>query len=105
MNIIAQVAQTAPPILPSLTWSSALIIYGPMGAMLVWFATRGERLARDVINELGVLGHRINGMTRAMLTDVASRETTGLAVKALVHDELKKLDDEKEVRELRARRK
>jgi len=94
---------------PEVNWSAALFAYGPLGVMCAWLMLRSERkfdeLGDKIITELKVLGHRMNGMTRAMLADVASRETTGTALKTLVHDELMKLDAEEEVRAARERRK
>lgn len=98
-EVLAQGAQV-----PELTWASAVIIYGPMGGMLVWFALRGERKLAEVVAELRVLGHRINGMTRAMLADVASRETTGHALRTLVERDLAKNEEDEEVKAIRAKR-
>lgn len=89
--------------MPEASWTNALFAYGPMGVMLGWFMVRGERKMDSVVTELRVLGHRINGMTRAMLADVAARETTGAALKTLVNSELVKLADEDDVRSLRSR--
>jgi hypothetical protein len=98
--IIAQV--------PEINWQAAVFAYGPLGVMCAWLMLRSERkfdeLGEKIIAELKVLGHRMNGMTRAMLADVASRETTGTALKTLVHDELRKLESEEEVRAFRERK-
>lgn len=51
----------------------ALYTYGPMGIMLGWFMWRNERL----IPEIRTLSHRIDGLTKALLMDMISRDTSG----------------------------
>lgn len=53
---------------------NALITYGPMGLMLAWLLMRGERKMEMIVDRLDRLSHRINGITKAMLMDVVSRE-------------------------------
>ncbi len=103
MNVLAElVAQ-----LPDINWASVIAQNGPLGIMCAWLMLRTEKkadsLSSEIVAELQVLGHRINGMTRAMLADVASRETTGDAMRTLVHKEQQNLDAEDEVKEIRWR--
>lgn len=90
-------------------WSTALFAYGPLGIMCVFLMYLSNKkldaIATEVVTELRVIGHRMNGITRAMLADVASRETTGGALKTLVQTELQKLESEDEVKEMRHRAK
>lgn len=83
---------------PDVNWLTALFAYGPLGIMCAWLMWRSEgkldALSRDIIAELRVLGHRFNGLTRAMLMDVASRDTTGNALKMLAAAELEKIATE-----------
>lgn len=105
MNIVAEILAQA----EGINWTGVVAQNGPLGVMCAWLMFRVEKkvesVALEVITELHVLGHRINGMTRAMLADVASRETTGNAIKVLIATEMKKLEEEDDVKELRARRK
>lgn len=88
--------------IPDLNMTSALIVYGPMGCMLLWFAIRAEKILEklvtkvdtrfdDVIVELRVLGHRIHGMSRAMLADIVSRDGSPTA-KRIAQEMLEKED-------------
>lgn len=56
-----------------ITAQPALYTYGPMGIMLGWFMWRNERL----IPEIRTLSHRIDGLTKALLMDMISRDTSG----------------------------
>ena len=69
MNV-AQVAAD-PAAVPFL---NALITYGPMGLMLAWVLMRGEKKLDQVVERIDRLAHRINGITKAMLVDVISRD-------------------------------
>lgn len=95
--------------LPEVNWTNALFAYGPLGIMcafLMYLSNKKlDSMTTEVVTELRVLGHRINGITRAMLADVAARETTGDALKVLVQDELHKLETEYEVADMRKRSK
>lgn len=93
--------------MPEVNWANALFAYGPLGLMCVWLMFRTERklesLSTDVVTELRILGHRINGMSRALLADVAARDSTGEALRTLVNRELQKLEEEPEVRDMRTK--
>lgn len=71
MSLISSIAQAQ---VPELNMTTALVIYGPMGGMIAWFMLRAERSLRT-------LSHRIDGMTRALLVDVISRDTAGVHAK------------------------
>lgn len=68
--------------------TSVLISYGPMGIILGWFMLRGERL----VVEIRSLSHRIDGLTRALLMDMVSRDNVGLATKAAAREEIAKIE-------------
>ncbi len=59
--------------LPEVTAGNALFAYGPMGIIICWFMFRGEA----VLKEIRGLANRIDGLTRAMLVDVLSRDNSG----------------------------
>lgn len=54
--------------------TAVLLTYGPLGVVLAWFMLRGEAKLEKVIERLDLLGHKITGVTKAMLVDVLSRE-------------------------------
>jgi hypothetical protein len=62
---------------PQTALFNSLVIYGPMGLMLIYFMFRGEKFSENVVKELRTLAHRIDGLTRAMLVDTVSRDSTG----------------------------
>ena len=53
---------------------SALISYGPLGLVTAWLMLRGERKLEVVADRIDKLSHRINGITKAMLVEVISRD-------------------------------
>lgn len=65
-----------------------LVAYGPMGIVLAWFLIRFERLPKA----FATLSHRIDGLTRAMLLDVASRENCGNGSKRIANEMLAKIE-------------
>lgn len=79
MNIIAQAA--AEPV-------SILLAYGPMGVILLWFMARGEKL----VVEIRSLSHRIDGLSKALLMDLMSRDSVGIQTKAQARAEIAKID-------------
>lgn len=81
MSILAQV--------PDMNLTAALVIYGPMGIFCAWFMMRVEKL----IGEVRTLSHRIEGITKAMLVDVMSRESSGENAREIARDMLAKIDD------------
>lgn len=83
MNHLAQLTTTV-----ELNTASALVVYGPMGAMLLWFMVRFE----SMVKAFGILSHRIDGVTRAMLLDVASRDSAGPQVKRIAQEMLAKIE-------------
>ena len=78
MAMLARIAQEAP----------ALYTYGPMGIVLAWFMWRGEK----VVTELRSLAHRIDGLTKALLVDMADRESCGIQTKKYAREEIAKID-------------
>ena len=64
-----------------------LLTYGPMGVVLAWFMWRGEKLG----GEIRSLAHRIDGLTRALLMDMISRDSVGPATKAQAKAEIAKI--------------
>jgi hypothetical protein len=97
--MIAEIAQALPM---EVNWQTLVFAYGPMGVMLWWFANTGARLMREMIGEIRVLGHRINGMQRAMLADVMSRDAGGNRNgQEFAEKELQRIEREEEVEEIR----
>lgn len=68
--------------------SGILLTYGPLGAICVWFMWRAER----VFTEIRDLGHRIDGLTKALLVDMANRDSCGLQTKAYAKEAIAKID-------------
>lgn len=66
-----------------------LFVYGPMGLVLAWFMLRGEA----VVREIRALAHRIDGLTKAMLIDVLSREHAGSSTREAAREMLTKIED------------
>ena len=65
-----------------------LLTYGPMGVVLAWFMWRGEKLG----GEIRSLAHRIDGLTRALLMDMVSRDNVGPTTKAAAQAEIAKIE-------------
>lgn len=84
LECLAQMGAEASP-------ATILVAYGPMGVMLGWFMLRYEK----VIGELRRLSHRIEGLSKAMLVDVLSRETAGSTARTKAIEILNKMDDGK----------
>lgn len=68
--------------------SMVLVTYGPLGIITAWFMWRAER----VFIEIRALAHRIDGLTKALLVDMANRETTGVQTKIYARDAIAKID-------------
>lgn len=66
----------------------ALVNYGPMGILLLWFMYRDGK----IVPEIRSLSHRIDGLTRALLMDLVSRDTTGPATRAAAQQEIAKIE-------------
>lgn len=79
-QILAQVAATDP--------AGLLLAYGPMGVILAWFMLRGEKL----VVEIRGLSHRIDGLTRALLMDLVSRDSVGIQTKVQARAEIAKIE-------------
>jgi transposase InsO family protein len=67
---------------------SVLLAYGPMGVILAWFMFRGEKL----VGEIRSLAHRIDGLTRALLMDMVTRDSVGPATKDAARAEIAKIE-------------
>lgn len=85
MDILAQLAQVA-------SEHNALYTYGPLGIITAWFMLRGEKLGNNVVSEIRDLSHRIDGMTRAMLADVLTREGANEHARKFATDMLAKIE-------------
>lgn len=79
----------------------ALLTYGPMGIMLVWLMWRVEERFEKMADRLETLAHRINGMTRAMLADILSRDSSGAAARKIAEEMLTKMDEPSDPRQRR----
>lgn len=86
MHFVTLIAQTGTSV--DLNPTSVLIAYGPMGVMLAWFMLRFEKM----IDAFKTLSHRIDGITRAMLLDVASRDGVGNHTKNLANEMLARIE-------------
>lgn len=73
-------------------YAGVLFAYGPMGIMLAWFALRAETRIDRVIDRLDYLGHKINGMTRAMLAEIISRENHDSQARKIAEEMLRQND-------------
>lgn len=69
-----------------------LFTYGPLGIVLAWFMLRGETKLERVVDRLDRLAHKIEGVTRAMLADVMSRENSDSRVREIARNMLADLD-------------
>lgn len=67
--------------LPDVSLLSEMAKFGLLGVVLGWFMFKFDRTtretAREIVQEIRTLAHRIDGMTRAMLVDVISRDNCG----------------------------
>ena len=79
MNLIAQVAAEG---------GNILITYGPLGVISAWLMFRAEK----AFGEIRSLGHRIDGLTKALLMDMVSRDNCGLHTKAAARAEIAKIE-------------
>lgn len=75
---------------------SGLYVYGPMGIILTWFMWRYESRNEGLRKDIRVLSHRIDGMSKALLVDVISRDTKGGAAKKFAEDMLSRMEIRKE---------
>lgn len=78
ITIIAQVAQE----------HSLLYSYGPLGIICGWLMWRDERRG----NESRSLGHRIDGLTKALLVDMTGRDSCGVATKKYANEAIAAID-------------
>lgn len=65
-----------------------LLNYGPLGIVLMWFMLRFEKL----VVEIRSLSHRLDGLTKALLMDLVSRDSTGPATRAQAQQEIAKIE-------------
>ncbi len=77
--IVAQAATDNAPLLLS---------YGPLGIMCAWLMYKGEK----VFTEIRDLAHRIDGLTKALLVDMANRDTCGIQTKRYAQDAIARID-------------
>lgn len=89
LAVIAQVTQEMP----------ALYTYGPLGVVCGWLMWRDEKRAsenrareQNASSDYRFLGHRIDGLTKAMLVDMTERESCGMHTKRYARDEIAKID-------------
>jgi len=89
MNQLAQIASEAYPFAQ----------YGVIGVVLGWFMWRDEKRANDskvrderISTDYRALGHRIDGLSKALLVDMTERESCGLHVKRYAREEIAKID-------------
>lgn len=68
--------------------NNALYTYGPLGIICVWLMYRDEKRAADHRS----LGHRLDGLTKALLVDMTERESCGTNTRRYAHEEIAKID-------------
>lgn len=78
MQTLAQMAADAP---------GALLAYGPMGVIMLWFMSRFEVLIKEVRN----YGHKIDGLRLALLAQAAASETANPNVRRLAEEEMARI--------------
>lgn len=70
--------------------------FGALGIVLAWFMLRCEKLlangALSMTAELSKLTGRIDGLTRAMLMDLVSRDSVGLHTKAQAREMIAEIE-------------
>lgn len=79
--MIAAIAQIAES-------NSILYAYGPLGIICAWLMWRDERRAADHRS----LGHRLDGLTKALLVDMTDRDTCGIATKRYANEEIARIE-------------
>lgn len=80
----AVLAQVAP-----LTLESALLGYGPLGGILIWFMIRGEA----VVKEIRAQGNKIDGLRMALLANTLSNKSIPEDLKQFCRDEIEKVNE------------
>lgn len=78
MTIIAQMVSEMNP----------LAQFGLLGIVLGYFMYQGTKLTAEIRG----LAHRIDGMTRALLMDMISRDSVGPATRAQAQAEIAKIE-------------
>lgn len=68
--------------------SPILLGYGPLGVVCLWLMYRDERRG----NESRAVGHRIDGLTKALLVDMTERESCGVNTKRYAREEIAKIE-------------
>ncbi len=59
-----------------------------MGVILAWFMIRGEKLVVEIRSQ----SHRIDGLSKALLMDLVSRDSVGVQTKLQARAEIAKID-------------
>lgn len=80
MNFLAQIGE--------LSGSTILFAYGPMGVFCAFFMWLSPKMLGEIRN----LSHRIDGMTKAMLADLISRDNSGPHTQKFAREMLAKLE-------------
>jgi len=78
VNAFAQVASDLQPVAQ----------YGLLGTVLAWLMYQTKDIPKDIKS----LANRVDGLTRALLVDMAERESCGLNVKRYAREEIAKID-------------
>ena len=81
--------------IPDVSWTNALFAYGPLGIMcafLMFFSVKKldtvaghivskfETVSSEIVSELRVMGHRFNGLSRALFAEALTRERNAAVV-------------------------
>lgn len=83
MAILAQVAAENP---------TALYVYGPLGIMVGWFMWQGTRFAENMKTQIGEVVNRIDTLSKAMMLDVLTRDSSGVHAKSQAREIIAEID-------------
>ncbi len=85
MNLFAQIVAENP----------ALYAYGPLGiicAFFMWRDVARDRERAAFVDKLGDVGHRMDGLTKALLVDMIHRTDIGVTTKRYAVEQIAKID-------------
>ncbi len=68
--------------------NTMLYTYGPLGVFCGWLMWRDEKRAADHRS----IGHRLDGLTKALLVDMAERDSCGIQTKKYARAEIEKIN-------------
>lgn len=88
-------------------FAKVLFVCGPIIATCVVCMLRAERntekLGKIIVAELRVLGHRTNGLGRAIYIEALTRKDLAPAVRMMIERDLAVMESEDDVKDMRKR--